>query len=251
MSEVVTFRRREFKGSRLRCLMATSLADRDVAEFLNQLVQPHAEVSLSDTWQPRGFLEGEEARLGEADFLSADQREALTAWWLTVRERANTPNWDIVSTCQVEGGQGLVLIEAKAHAGELHLAGKTPGNSENDTRISAAVAEANDALGGAAASWSLCANTHYQLCNRFAWAWKIASLGVPVVLVYLGFLDADEMGDGAFRTPEAWRSCLHAHADGVVPLAAWEQRVPAGKSWFVPIVRAGRISAVSVEVITA
>ena len=46
MSEVVTFRRREFKGSRLRCLMATSLADRDVAEFLNQLVQPHAEVSV-------------------------------------------------------------------------------------------------------------------------------------------------------------------------------------------------------------
>lgn len=98
MSDDVSFGRREFKGSRLRCLMATSLADREVAAFLNQLVQPHARVSDKDTWQPRGLLEGDEARLGEAaTFLTADQGEAVTAWWLTVRERANTPNWDIVS----------------------------------------------------------------------------------------------------------------------------------------------------------
>jgi hypothetical protein len=55
------------------------------------------------------------------------------------------------------------------------------------------------------------------------------------------------MGDGAFRTPEAWRSCLLAHADGVVPQGAWEQRLPAGNSWFVPIIRAARVSAVAVE----
>ena len=128
-----------------------------------------------------------------------------------MRERANTPNWDIVSTCQVDGRQGLVVVEAKAHRGELHRDGKDPGNSENDKCISAAVAAANDALGGAAAGWSLCTDTHYQLCNRFAWAWKVASLGVPVVLVYLGFLDADEMGDGAL--PDARGvACLSARA---------------------------------------
>jgi hypothetical protein len=248
MSDDVTFRRREFKGSRLRCLIATSLADCDVAAFFNQLVQPHALVSAKDTWQPRGLLEGDEARLGEAAaFLTADQREALTDWWLAVRERANTPNWDIVSTCQVDGRQGLVVVEAKAHSGELHRDGKDPGNEANDKCISAAVAAANDALGGSAAGWNLWTDTHYQLCNRFAWAWKVASLGIPVVLVYLGFLDSDEMGDGAFRTPEAWRSCLLAHADGVVPPSAWEQRLPAGSSWFVPMIRAARVSAVAVE----
>jgi hypothetical protein len=248
VSHLVHFRRREFKGSRLRCLMATSLADREVAAFLNQLVQPHAQVGVDDSWQPRGLLEGDEARLGEAAaFLSEDQREALIAWWLAVRERANTPNWDIVSTCQVDCRQGLVIIEAKAHRGELHRDGKDRGNAENDKCISSAVAAANDALGGSATGWRLCTDTHYQLCNRFAWAWKVASLGVPVVLVYLGFLDSDEMGDGAFRTPDAWRSCLLAHADGVVPLGAWEQRLPAGNSWFVPIIRAARVSAVAVE----
>jgi hypothetical protein len=80
MSDDVSFRRREFKGSRLRCLMATSLADREVAAFLNQLVQPHAQVSAKDSWQPRGLLEGDEARLGQAAaFLTADQREAPSA----------------------------------------------------------------------------------------------------------------------------------------------------------------------------
>jgi len=248
MSDAVSFRRREFKGSRLRCLMATSVADRDVAAFLNQLVQPHALVSAEDTWRPRGLLAGDEARLGEsAAFLTADQRETLTAWWLAVRERANTPNWDIVSTCQIDGRKGLVILEAKAHRGELHRDGKDRGNQENDKYISAAVAAANEALGGSAAGWNLCTDTHYQLCNRFAWAWKVASLGIPVVLVYLGFLDCDEMGDGAFPTPEAWRACLLAHADGVVPPAAWEQRLAAGSSWFVPVIRAARISAVAVE----
>ena len=40
--------------------MATSLADREVAGFLNQLVQPYARVSDKDTWQPRGLFEGDE-----------------------------------------------------------------------------------------------------------------------------------------------------------------------------------------------
>lgn len=228
--------------------MVTSLANREVAAFLTQLAQPHALVSVEARWQPRGFLEGDEARLGEAAaFLTPHQREALSAWWLAVRERANTPNWDIVSTCQVEGRPGLVLVEAKAHDGEMHRDGKDPGNSENDKRISAAVAEANNALGGLQAGWGLCTNNNYQLCNRFAWAWKIASLGIPVILVYLGFLDADEMGNGAFRTPDVWRSCLLEHAQGVVPAAAWEQRQSVDGSWFVPVIRAARVSATVVE----
>lgn len=248
MKDELSFRRREFKGSRLRCMIATSLADREVVAFLNSVVQPHAHVTVQDTWQPRGFLEGGEARLGEfVKFLSAGQREDLTVWWLAVRERANTPNWDIVSTCRVDGQPGLILVEAKAHAAELHRDGKSPGNAANDERIQLAISEANDALGGAMAGWRLCTGNNYQLCNRFAWAWKVASLGVPVILVYLGFLDADEMGDGAFRTGDDWRSCLLEHAEGTVPPNVWERRLPAGGLWFLPIIRAARIAAVSVE----
>ena len=45
MSEALAFQRREFKGSRLRCLMATSLPAAEVAEFVDALVQPFARVT--------------------------------------------------------------------------------------------------------------------------------------------------------------------------------------------------------------
>jgi hypothetical protein len=76
----VTFQAREFKGSRLRCLVATSLPNRSVAQFLNTLVTPYAQVAASDVWQPRGFLEPEEACIGkDVEFLSPDRRELVTA----------------------------------------------------------------------------------------------------------------------------------------------------------------------------
>ena len=194
-------------------------------------------------WQPCGFLGGDEAKLGEAPrFLTLAQREVLSSWWLAVREKANTPNWDIVSTCQTDEGPGLLLVEAKAHAGELHRDGKGPGNAENDARIRMATAAANDAL-KSEAEWGLCADRNYQLCNRFAWSWKLAALGIPTVLVYLGFLDADEMGKSAFASAQEWNSCLLEHAKGFVPENAWERRVLAGCSWFVPTVRSARITA--------
>jgi len=242
--ETVSFRGRELKGSRLRCLMLTSLAERQVAASLSRLIEPHGLVTTQDSWQPRGFLEAGEAQLGSAEaFLTPEQREAVSSWWLAVRQNANTPNWDLVATAQFDGQRGLILVEAKAHAGELGAAGKPPGNERNDAQIRAAIKEANDALGGALQGWHLSAESHYQLCNRFAWAWKVASLGIPVALVYLGFLDADEMGDGAFTSASAWQSCLLTHGDGVVPRDAWGQKIPAGASWFVPLIRSVRLSA--------
>jgi hypothetical protein len=243
MRGAISFQPREFKGSRLRCLIATSLPELEVASFLNALVQPYAEVGVPDFWQPRGLLDGDEVRLGETmQFLTTDHREQLTDWWLAERRRANTPNWDIVSTCRVGAATGLVLVEAKAHSAELHRDGKAPGNLRNDERIREAISEANSALGGPRAGWRLSSTTHYQLCNRFAWAWKVASFGVPVILVYLGFLQAAEM-DGGFSDHAAWRDCLTEHAGDVVPQDVWDRRRPAGSSWFVPTIRSARITA--------
>ncbi len=239
-----TFLAREFKGSRLRCLMATSLSRTAVASFLQKLVAPYAEVTPQDIWRPRRFLDPDEARLGESpEFLPHEIRQELTSWWLRVPERANTPNWDIVSTCRFDGGTpGLILVEAKAHTAELHASGKPLGNAENDAQIRGAIQEASDALGGPEAGWSLTADRNYQLSNRFAWAWKVASLGVPALLAYLGFLDADEMPSGAFRTAEQWRQCLLEHAAGSVPERAWETRLLAADSFVVPLIRAARVT---------
>jgi hypothetical protein len=215
----IRFEKRGFHGSRYRCLMATHQPRPVVVTFLNSLVQPSAEVSDEDRYMPEGFCKPDEAKLGETSgFLTDEQREIATSWWLAVRQHANTPNWDIVSTCKIAGQRGLMLVEAKAHVGELKpndCCGA--GNEKNRQRIGVAIADAKQNLGE---GWSLSVDSHYQLSNRFAWAWKVASLGVPVVLVYLGFLNANEMVK-PFTSHRAWENCLLTYAHGIVPRHFW------------------------------
>lgn len=57
---------------------------------------------------------------------------------------------------------------------------------------------------------------HYQLANRVAYAWKLADLGLPVVLLYLGFtgdtyFDADYIRDDAH-----WQRVIGGYMQGVV-----------------------------------
>ena len=60
-----------------------------------------AEPRLDYPWGPR--------------FLPDPLPQQLKEWWLKRPLRANTPNWDLVSTCKIAGRDGLLLIEAKAH----------------------------------------------------------------------------------------------------------------------------------------
>src|SRR5947209_1550764 len=75
-SKHFTFLPRDFKGSRLRCLLLTHRPNADVATFLTSLTSPAAVVTGSDQWAPRGFLEPDEAKLGEtAGFLVDVKRD--------------------------------------------------------------------------------------------------------------------------------------------------------------------------------
>ena len=65
----ITFREREFKGSRLRCLLLTSQSATDVSRFLTSLVAPHAQVPIDARWAPRGFLAPDDAYSGDCDRL--------------------------------------------------------------------------------------------------------------------------------------------------------------------------------------
>ena len=68
-----------------------------------------------------------------------------------------------------------------------------------------------------------------RVTNRFAWSWKLATLGVPVVLVYLGFLDTQEMTDkeGPFGSDDDWREALLAYCRETVDTACWERTLDA------------------------
>ena len=243
----VSLPERDFYGSRMRCLLLTNQPPPVVAEHLTELVEPFAVVDAEcDRWAPSGFSDPAEVELDKAgDFLSGSQREAMETWWLAVTRRARTPTWDIVSSCTVEGRRGLMLVEAKAHVAEMAGEGKpvpkTTNGLNNHNRTAAAIAEANRELNTVLPGFALSNDSHYQLCNRFAWSWKIASMGVPVVLVYLGFLNAGDMTYRGLKTlgsaPE-WESAVHHYADGIVPESAWERRLDIGGTPIIPLIRA-------------
>lgn len=241
------------KGSRPRCVLLADGERQTVARRLADLVgDPLVEISSRDFWMPRGKPAGEgssrdsspakEPRLDrDGGFVPTGVQDQLRDWWLAVKREATTPKWDLASTCQVEGKRGLLLVEAKAHTSELDDRGAGGGNVDNLRSIGTAISEANDALSGiTGGDWNLSKDHHYQVANRFAWSWKLASLGIPVVLVYLGFLYADEMRKGKkrpFESQEDWANVVRTHTLGIVDEACWEKRLEVNGIPLRPLVR--------------
>ena len=97
-------------------------------------------------------------------------------------------------------------------------------------------------------SWpgfALSAKSRYQLSNRFAFAWKLADLGVPVVLVYLGFLDAHEMNDGGrvlLKDHSAWRQRVVTGSSGAIPANAWDQTFSVGGTPLTILIRSASVA---------
>ena len=228
----------EVRGSRLRCLLLTGLPGNIAARTLTDLTDGNALVTEKDEWLPKGIPEPDEAKVHENFLLiTPAQKQELLDWWLTIKPHANTPNWDIVSTCTIEEKPGLLLVEAKAHRDELSHSGKPSGNQANHDQIQSAIEDANTNLNAVLDGWKLQRGRSYQLANRFAWAWKLASIGIPVALVYLGFRNAEEMGKGAFATHADWKTCVLNHAAPFVPQSAWEQRLDIGGVPLFPLIR--------------
>jgi hypothetical protein len=246
------------RGSSSRCSLFMEGYRTSVAAKLTTLVAlPDVHVDARDFWMPRGLpvlkRSGEwdtspvrEARLGESKgFLREDQQNEVTNWWLSVRRLSNTPNWDIASTCMIGGKAGLLLFEAKAHCAELKQEGKTlgkrpsDGSKDNHDHIGLAISEASAGLEDTMSGWKLSCDSHYQLANRFAWAWKLASIGIPVVLVYLGFLGAKEMSDlgEPFHDCADWSRVVLEYSRNIVPEGAWGAELRIGSIPIKPLIR--------------
>lgn len=244
VEETLTFRKREFYGSRFRCLLATSQPRRAVAEFLTNLTPVGISVSEDHLWAPRGFVEPDEAKLAETPhFLSQTHKDELRDWWLAKPGRANTPNWDIVSQCDHKGTKGLLLIEAKAHAGEFADDRCGATNRDNYNRICDALKEANTDWNKIVPGFSLSADSKYQLSNRFAFAWKVASLGTPVVLIFLGFLNAHEMQRGRklFTSHDDWEKCVKGGGKNHVPESIWGKEYKINETPLTVLIRSAHV----------
>lgn len=246
------------RGSRPRCVMLVDGGREKVADRLTTKVikHPGVDVSPDDWWVPYGKPKlrngrwdktpANEAMLHKSNCLvKPEVQDKLKDWWLVVSRRARTPNWDIASTCVVEGNQGILLVEAKAHADELNSRKSRPtseNSHKNHERIGQAINEAACALGRATGTpWNISRDSHYQLSNRFAWSWKLASLGIPVVLVYLGFLNASDMTKDRprpiFQCEDDWKSALKDYGEGVIDQTCWGKRLDINGTPLIPLIR--------------
>jgi hypothetical protein len=255
---ILTLREKQRTGSKPRCHLLTDGTASEVANRLTAIIQPWGEVSAADAWMPEGFSRLEEAQLHKAYRLIPDpaRRRALRDWWLAVSRGDNTttPNWDVASTCTVRGTPGLLLIEAKAHDYELRKeeCGKSvpvddsrdePSNSQrNHQQIAACIQDVTRSLSEQTRlPWHLSTDSHYQMSNRFAWSWKLTELGIPVILVYLGFLNCDEMHDPpttfAFSCREDWERVVKAHNLSLFPECVWNKKCDVNRQAFIPLIR--------------
>ena len=244
-------KRNQRRGSKPRCHLLTHGPSESVSGRLTALVEPFASVSASDRWMPQGFDQTDEATLPEAErLLPIDLRMELKRWWLAAAgSSTRTPNWDIASTCSIEGKAGLILVEAKSHEQELikeetgrkGIEAPVTGNARrNLLRIDWAIRDASVALAAhTGMPWSLSRDWNYQMSNRFAWAWKLTDLGVPVVMVYLGFLEANEMKDQGEVLADGghWHSLVTNHSQALFPAAVWDRRWDCGGKPLIPLIR--------------
>lgn len=220
-----------YRGSLKHVLDWTSESLFDV-ELLALLSPVPVRLDAHSFWMPRGHRCPHEARLetfGPRVFPNHTAWEELTQWWLHHRRGANTPNWDIAFRADVDGTPGLVLVEAKANVSELVKSGcKKPGeripsvrSQENDTHIRSAIEGVRQGLSKSFPGITIGCDKHYQLSNRIAFAWKLADLGVPTVLLYLGFIGDTGIEDAGpmFTDDVHWQNMFAAHLAEVCPVS--------------------------------
>ncbi len=209
---------------------------------LAQLLSPApVRFSAKTMFMPQGSRAPDEARLerfGPKWSHSTEPWSDLESWWLKHTAGANTPNWDIAVGCLIEDRPGLILVEAKAHKRELKVEGKrldgraSSNSHENHEHIGRAINEACLGWQELDASIEFSRDSHYQLANRLAFTWKLASFGFPVVLLYLGFIGDDGISNvGApFDSDDDWQSVFFQYADGLVPLRMFDCRIEIASS---------------------
>jgi hypothetical protein len=216
-------------------------------EQLERLAAPAPVRIEHSAWHmPRGYDQPAEARL-ERDcptpLLDEKKRTELRDWWLKHRRGANTPNWDLAVQCDIGGRPGLLLVEAKANEPELSVAGKALDTSakrsdaarqrskENHEQIRLAIESAKKALVDSLPAIKIDRDSHYQLANRIAFAWKLATLGVPTVLMYVGFI-GDKGIKGYSRDDSHWSETFADHLNAVGATGITERAVAASKAEF-------------------
>ena len=171
-------------------------------------------------------------------FLPESIRKELDSWWLAQRSgKQIRPSWDLVVSCKIQGKRGLVLAQGKAN--EKELAEEEKGKKYNRAtnfdayeHLGNVIEEARAALDAVVAGVGISRDRFYQLSSRVAFAWKLAAIGIPCVLIYLGFLEnqAWKTRKKPFLDDACWRSFVVEHCSEVLPPAMFDREIKCGKA---------------------
>ena len=218
----------EYKGSQKHIL--DLIDSMDFVSKMNSILEPfNASVTDNTTVQPEGYKNPSEISLQTfiykkrllEHFPSLADCD-FNKWWKPFGGKA--PTWDLISLCQIDGKEGILLIEAKAHRSELAKYGKAEmhdkssnGSIANHGSIKSRIKEANDSLKINNNGFNVSTCTHYQLSNRVAFAWQLKQLGIPVVLLYLGFTSDDYFKD-KFKNESHWKESFDKYINGIIPV---------------------------------
>jgi hypothetical protein len=189
-----------------------------------------SKLAAPDLHHPKG-------RTSKKDWCEAELEEYLGAsvafnavirndWWIPYKVPVNKrPTWDLLCHILVDGKPGLLIGEAKAHVGELsdqdQKSAPTATSARsvaNDLSIRLRLSEASHSLTKLqVGSFELSADHHYQLSNRVAYLHKLATEGVPTVLMYLGWLQSPDWSSDSLRDAKHWEDTVRTHVNGTVP----------------------------------
>lgn len=242
---------KEYKGS-LKCVL-DMVSSEGFIQSINTIINPFgALINDNDKWMPKGYEDDKEAELKDflSDYIKGNLGKEIESWWLAVPSKnSRTPHWDLASTCQINDQKGLLLVEAKAHWSEMTKAhkgkpfreGASKNSEKNHLQIEKAINEAKQDINSRGENISISRDTCYQLSNRIAHAWWLAKHNIPVILLYLGYLNVDDMHNGKnvlFNKAADWESCFVNHAWHVGVDTIINKWVNCGDSSFITIYHA-------------
>jgi len=176
---------------------------------------------------------GFDVELKGLEFLSGSP-EVQRAWTEFWPQGRGIQNWDAVGQLRTNGTTEWLLVEAKAHLGEIHSncqARTGPGKE----KIKAAFVEVKRELGASADADWIC--TYYQAANRIASLYFLQKHLIPARLLFVYF-HGDTSGGGRDCpvSPEGWHDALES-MDRHLALPVGHSLAPRIHKLFVPVRR--------------
>lgn len=237
------------KGS--KTAMVKLVKSNDFINNINDLIKiDGVSITTKDVSSPNAQIPSKEVTLSTFLRQNFDQKKAvaITDWW--IKHGTATPKWDLISTCTIDGKRGILLVEAKAHHGELKKDKKllkkdaSIETEQNHEQIYNVIDNVKKQLNYKISDITISRDKCYQFSNRVAHAWWLANQGIPVVLLYLGFLKVDDLNENnkkpkykLFTSHEKWKTCFEEHTKLVGASELIDKTIDCGESSFITICR--------------